>query len=904
MVKGERNFKSFSSMGFDPMDEGVYGSHDNKEGMVNMDKNCLNIKCFIASPGDLHDERKIICSVIDHINSRNAAKGNIVLSPILWERQAVPDVGADAQTILNKQLKPDGCQIVIVVFGGRIGTATPRAQSGTVEEFLLAYKQFELGGDVKIHMYFKEKLDISLDDVEASQLDELKKFKSSIESKGILYSKFTDSHDLWGKIDLALTSDIDDYISSVNGTEKITNNIGNSNLSTILETRLKTSLTTLGYQPAKWVSRRLCMSGSLPTSLVSTDPGIFTDIDILPRSENFVINAPSQFGLTSLSHYLVLEAWKRKLRWAYVDLKAVKLRKINAVLDEAKAEFGSTELDCIVIDSWVATHPQAQRLFEYLDATYPKARIILMQTNLDAISLPKPVAFKSKRDFVPLQLLPLRKEDVRIIVSDFVKRVDCSQEDMLNKVIAEIDALNIHRTPMNCCTLLTVAERNFHDSPINRAVMLDQVLFVLFNLHEIPSYSIKPDVKDCEFLFGAISEWMIRNGLDSFKEDEFRAKAKECCDKHMVDIDIECMFNILKQNGILVKVYGNVYRFGASFWLYYFAAKRMELDNDFRSFILSDHRYSLSPDIIEFYTGSSRAHSDILTILCDDLEKTKTIMDEKIGMRRNINPLSLLKWAGSDADLARMREKLKSDIDNSNLPPEIKDRHSDANYKYLKPFDQTLDQYIESVSYCLFERQLKSLSRALRNSDFADADVRRRAMALVMSAWQEIAKILFIIAPGLAVSGHVVFGGTKFLLDETWNEDRSTNDQQHLFTKILTCIPLNVLSMAAPDVASQKLAKLFYYVLEGSPSELLKHLIMRYLVAQRPNGWDSRVHSYICQIGERSFYQADIRSALHTAMKYDNVSVKDMGHLKTLYIEATSRFTGRSKNLLRSAPNY
>ena len=866
-----------------------------------MDKNCVNIKCFIASPGDVSEERKTICSLIEHINSRNATSGNIVLSPILWERNAVPDVGADAQSILNRQLQPDGCQIMIVVFGGRVGTTTPRAQSGTIEEFLLAYNQFKLGGDIKIHVYFKDKLDVSIDSIDVAQLGELQKFKSSIKEKGVFCFDFTDLEDLWNKVDLALTNDIRAYSPLAVANNDDSGCAATSNLGAILDTRLKNSLAILGYQPAKWVPRRLCMSGSLPVNLVSPDSGIFNDVDILSRGENFVINAPSQFGLTSLSHYLVLEAWKRNLCWAYVDLKEVKLRNINAVLDEAKAEFASPKLDCIVVDSWVATHPQAQRLFEYLDSAYPDARIILMQTNLDAVSLPKPVSFRSTRDFVSLQLLPLRKEDVRIIVSDFVKRADCSRDDMLDKVIAEIEALNIHRTPMNCCTLLTVAERNFHDSPINRAVMLDQVLFVLFNLHEIPSYSIKPDVKDCEFLFGAISEWMLRNGLDSFKEDEFRVKAKECCDKHMVDMDIDCMFNILKQNGILVKVYGSVYRFGASFWLYYFAAKRMEFDADFRAFILSDHRYSLSPDIIEFYTGSSRAHSDILSILCDDLEHTKAVMDEKIGMRRNINPLSLLKWAGSDADLARMRERLKADIDNSNLPPEIKDRHSDANYKYLKPFDQTLNQYIESVSYCLFEQELKSLSRALRNSDFADADVRRRAMTLVISSWQEIAKILFIIAPGLAESGNVVFGGTKFLLDETWDEDRSKNDQQRLFTKILTCIPLNVLSMAAPDVTSQKLAKLFYYILDRSPSELTKHLIMRYLVAQRPNEWDLRVHSYICQVGERSFYQADIRSALHTAMKYDSVSLKDMAHLKDLYIEATSRFTGRPKSLLRNA---
>lgn len=859
----------------------------------------INIKCFVASPSDVAEERRAIEAVIDQCNKRLASSGSVVLTPIMWERNAVPSIGCDSQAIINEQLRPGECSIMFVIFGGRIGKPTPRAQSGTVEEFQQSYAEWIKNKQRKIHVYFKRTIDLPIDEIDGNQVEAVKRFKKELQAKGCLYFEYGTLEELKDNVDVALAKDVNELSLSGLTSEKGHPHTDGERVAKFLEARLRNALEVLGHHPGQWITRRLCLSGSLPCNIVATDAGVFNDVELLEREDNYVINAPSQFGLTSLSHFLVLEAWRRGHCWGYVDLKEVRLRKIEGLLEEIKSEFGCDELACIVVDSWVATHPQAQKLFEYLDSACPNARIILMQTNPEIISLPKQIHFRSKREFIPLQLLPLRKEDVRLIVTDFTKRLAYSQDEMLNKVLDEMEALNIHRTPMNCCTLLTVAEKSFHDSPINRAVMLDQVLFVLFNLHEIPSYSLKPDVKDCEFLLGALAEWLIREEKECFSEVEFFDHAKRYCESFMVDIDTRCLFDILVQNRILIKVRNTTYRFGALFWVYYFAAKRMEVAAEFKNYILSDRRYARFPDIVEFYTGLSRTHSDILSILCADLEQTKSAMDEKIGVKRNINPLAQLKWTGSEKDLTRMREQLSADVQNSNLPTEIKDRHADSTYKYLRPYDQSIDQYIESVSYHSFERQLQSLSRALRNSDFADVETRKRAMSLVMASWQEVAKILFIIAPALTTGGTAVFGGTRFLLDETWDDVRKRNDRQELFTKILMSIPMNVLSLVASDIASQKIAKLLYSVLDGSPSELVRHLIMRYLVAQRPNGWNQRVGAYVAQIGPRSFYQMDIKGALRAAMKYDYVPPYEFANLKQLYVESTSRFTNVPKDRIQ-----
>lgn len=854
-------------------------------------------KCFVASPSDVAAERLAVKEVVEQLNKRLLLEGKHSVATVMWEENSYPAVGDDAQSVINGQLAPGDCPIFVAIFGGRIGTPTPRGASGTIEEFGQAYNSWHDKGH-QIHIFFKKNINISVCDVDIDQIKQLQEFKKSLSSKGVYYRDFEGIDDFKSALDVALNNDISaikrNDCAHVNVEEKSAlDKVGR-----LLENRLNVSLEALGRTPEVWIHRRLCLSSSMPSNLVWDGEGVLSDKELIDKRECLVINAPAQFGLTSLAHYLILEAWKIGQKWAYIDLKTVKLRKVESALSEEKLLLDCSEFDCIIIDSWIASHPHAQKLFEYLDEKYPTSRIILMQTHPETIALPKPMQFKSIREFVALELLPLRKEDVRQIVASFSSCYEYSRDEMLDKIIRELESLNIHRTPINCCTLLTVAEKSFSDSPINRAVMLDQVLFVLFNLHDIPTYSVKPDVKDCEFLLGYFAEWIIRESRESFSEEDFETKAKEYCEKYLVDVDIGCLFKILVSNKILIKVWGTVYRFCATFWVYYFAAHRMSSDDAFAKYILEDHRYAQYPDIIEFYTGLTRDKSHILSILCDDLDKTKTEMYDKIGIKHNLNPLKLLKWAGSEKDLARMKASLSDDIKNSSLPSEIKDRHADSKYQYLSPYDQSIDRYIESVSYHLFEKQLQTLSRALRNSDFADVQLRKRAIKLIVSSWQEISKILFIIAPALTVGGNAVFGGTRFLLDESWDRVKAKNDRQLLFTSILRSIPLNVVSLTMNDVASQKIAKLFYYVLDDSPSDLVRHLVIRYLICQRPKGWNDKVFSYIGQIGERSFYQSDIRYALKSVMMYDNLLPNDSNYVRELYVESTSKFTGTSKAIL------
>ncbi len=88
---------------------------------------------LISSPSDVIAERATILTAIYDWNSTHSRDVGIVLEPIQWETHAYPESGDRPQAIINKQIV-DESDMVIAVFGHRIGTPTGEAQSGTIEE--------------------------------------------------------------------------------------------------------------------------------------------------------------------------------------------------------------------------------------------------------------------------------------------------------------------------------------------------------------------------------------------------------------------------------------------------------------------------------------------------------------------------------------------------------------------------------------------------------------------------------------------------------------------------------------------------------------------------------------------------------------------------------------------------
>ncbi len=159
-----------------------------------MPQNISIIQVFVASPGDVQEERNALQSIVNEVNQNIGSSLGIRLELVRWETNVTPGFGSDPQDVINKQIG-DSYDIFIGILWARAGTPTSRAESGTLEEFEIAYQKHQENPDsVDLLIYFKE-TPISISDIDVDQIGKIKKFRSSLGEKGGLYWTFDSLQD-------------------------------------------------------------------------------------------------------------------------------------------------------------------------------------------------------------------------------------------------------------------------------------------------------------------------------------------------------------------------------------------------------------------------------------------------------------------------------------------------------------------------------------------------------------------------------------------------------------------------------------------------------------------------------------------------------------------------------------
>ena len=167
----------------------------------------LNV--LIASPSDVSAERDTVEKVIHEWNTNHRKSTGIMLEPVRWETHSYPAMGERPQGILNKQIVKDA-DLLIGIFGTRMGTPTGSAPSGTSEEI----EEIRKTGR-HVALYFSDAPVPR--DADRAQLDALEVYRRSLGQQG-LYSTFTSVEELHRKVTHDLPKIVNDVV------EKLRNN--------------------------------------------------------------------------------------------------------------------------------------------------------------------------------------------------------------------------------------------------------------------------------------------------------------------------------------------------------------------------------------------------------------------------------------------------------------------------------------------------------------------------------------------------------------------------------------------------------------------------------------------------------------------------------------------------------
>jgi len=151
----------------------------------------MKLRVFIASPSDVSEERDIVSLVVSELRRTHGDALNVELESVRWETHAWPDIGADAQDVINNQIGQ--YDIFVGIMWKRFGTPTKRASSGTGEEFDRAYDFFTRFNRPKIMFYFRRTPFYTSNVEDWSQFRKVITFRKKLEKLGAFFGEYEQS---------------------------------------------------------------------------------------------------------------------------------------------------------------------------------------------------------------------------------------------------------------------------------------------------------------------------------------------------------------------------------------------------------------------------------------------------------------------------------------------------------------------------------------------------------------------------------------------------------------------------------------------------------------------------------------------------------------------------------------
>lgn len=144
------------------------------------------LKVFVASPSDVHEERKALDPVVQEINDTIGRRSGLRLDLVRWETGAYPGLAAGGpQAVIDAQLPVEDVDIVIGIFWRRFGTPTSSRASGSVHEIERAFQAALSRGKPHIMVYFSQQpaMPRTLDEID--QWRKVVEFRERVETLGL-----------------------------------------------------------------------------------------------------------------------------------------------------------------------------------------------------------------------------------------------------------------------------------------------------------------------------------------------------------------------------------------------------------------------------------------------------------------------------------------------------------------------------------------------------------------------------------------------------------------------------------------------------------------------------------------------------------------------------------------------
>lgn len=161
------------------------------------------------SPSDVSEERDALTGLVNSWNAQVGVGLNARVELVRWESHSVPDMSMPAQEAINLQLLED-CDFGIAVFWSKLGTATAKHPSGSIEEI---FGLLQKGARVLVYFCSRS---IPQDALRDDQFAKLQEIKKTFTEQG-LYAEYSDVANLREQVQLHMTNIISQLLAKDRG---------------------------------------------------------------------------------------------------------------------------------------------------------------------------------------------------------------------------------------------------------------------------------------------------------------------------------------------------------------------------------------------------------------------------------------------------------------------------------------------------------------------------------------------------------------------------------------------------------------------------------------------------------------------------------------------------------------
>jgi hypothetical protein len=153
----------------------------------------ISYTVFVSSPGGLDTEKAVVFEEIEAL-SKDSIKGHQPpLRVIAWPTDIAAGTAGYGQGVINRQTSH--LDILVCMVGTRMGTPTPRANSGTEEEFDCAMEAILGGHPIQLLLLFSD-IAVRPQAIDPYQLLLVRAFREKATRLGVLYHTFSDLNQL------------------------------------------------------------------------------------------------------------------------------------------------------------------------------------------------------------------------------------------------------------------------------------------------------------------------------------------------------------------------------------------------------------------------------------------------------------------------------------------------------------------------------------------------------------------------------------------------------------------------------------------------------------------------------------------------------------------------------------